>query len=143
VSPAGVDTAARRRVLAAVVARMPRPGRRSVVAVDGVDGAGKTTFADELAAVLAEDRSAGEVERASVDGFHHPRARRYAAGRTGETFWSDSYDYPDHRRYVEGQRIYLATCDPRGRADLLVDNRDLGAPRVVASRGNRSAAGGV
>lgn len=159
--------------------------------------------------------------RASVDGFHHPRAHRRAHGRTGETFWSGSYDYPalvrelvtpwrsgpgstyrvavhdvdsdraldlpsavvpagglllvdgiflqrdelrahwdlavfldvpftvsvsrmarrdgsaddpehhEQARYVEGQLIYLDTCDPRSRADVVVDNADLAHPRVI------------
>jgi uridine kinase len=62
------------------------------VAVDGVDGAGKTTFADELAGLLrAQGRS---VIRASVDGFHHTRAVRYRLGRTSpEGFYHDSYNY--------------------------------------------------
>lgn len=53
---------------------------------DGVDGAGKTTFADELAAVL---RAAGRtVLRASVDGFHGPQAHRHRRGRHAwEGFW--------------------------------------------------------
>ncbi|GMA16330.1 uridine kinase [Deinococcus metallilatus] len=75
-------------------ARPARPVLR--VAVDGVDGAGKTTFADELAEVLRErDRT---VIRASVDGFHAPRAVRYRLGRTSpEGFYRDSYDYPGLR----------------------------------------------
>ncbi len=49
------------------------------VAIDGVDGAGKTTFADELAQALT---AAGRVTiRATVDGFHHARAHRYRRGR--------------------------------------------------------------
>ncbi|MEV6711117.1 uridine kinase [Lentzea sp. NPDC051208] len=182
---------------------------RGLVAVDGVDGAGKTTFCDELAGVL---RSAGrEVVRASVDDFHHPRTIRWQRGKTSpEGFFLDSFDYPrfvDHlltpfaegrpfrrashdletdeyvdppaevaspdalllvdgiflhrdevvthwdfsvfldvgfavsvarmagrdgspsdpddprnRRYVEGQRLYLATCDPASRASLVVDH---------------------
>jgi len=66
------------------------------VAVDGVDGAGKTTFADELAEVLA---SAGRVTiRASVDGFHHHQARRYRRGRWAwEGFWLDAFDWDQLR----------------------------------------------
>lgn len=67
------------------------------VAVDGVDGAGKTTFADELAASL---RDLGrEVIRVSVDGFHHPRAVRYRLGRDSPAgFYRDSYDHAGLRR---------------------------------------------
>jgi uridine kinase len=62
------------------------------VAIDGVDGAGKTTFADELASVLRD--SGKEVIRASVDGFHHPRTVRYRQGRDSPVgFFHDSYDY--------------------------------------------------
>ena len=49
------------------------------MAVDGVDGAGKTVFAGELAATL-RSRGAPTVE-ASVDGFHHPREARHRRGR--------------------------------------------------------------
>ena len=65
----------------------------AMVAIDGVDGAGKTTFADELAAVLRADGK--PVIRATVDGFHNPRADRYRLGRSSpEGFYRDSYDYP-------------------------------------------------
>ncbi|MGW4210581.1 uridine kinase [Lentzea sp. NPDC004789] len=196
----------RTEVLAAVADRLPASG---LVAVDGVDGAGKTTFADALAEVL---RARGRtVVRASVDDFHHPRAIRWRRGRTSpEGFFLDSYDYerfaehllvpfaagqpfrrashdlssdayvdapfeivsepaillvdgiflhrdelvdhwdfsvflsvdfavsfarmavrdgcpsdpddPRNRRYVEGQRLYLAKCDPAGRAALVIDH---------------------
>jgi uridine kinase len=62
------------------------------VAIDGVDGAGKSMFGDELAQLLA---AAGRrVIRASVDSFHNPRALRYRLGRhSPEGFFRDSYDY--------------------------------------------------
>ena len=68
-------------------------GREVVrVGVDGVDGAGKTVFADELALVLRE--SGRTVIRASVDSFHSPRAVRYRQGRDSPRgFFEDSYDY--------------------------------------------------
>lgn len=75
------------------------PRGRIMIAVDGEDGAGKTTFADHLAEVFAEDGSA--VFRASVDGFHAPRAERYRRGRTSpEGFYLDSYDYSTFRRVL-------------------------------------------
>ena len=83
--------------LAAALVALPR-GRRAV-AVDGVDGAGKTVLARELAALVAQRR---EVHRVSVDGFHRLRARRYERGRTAETFYRDSYDHDAIRhRLVE------------------------------------------
>ncbi|HEX7302831.1 hypothetical protein [Lentzea sp.] len=32
-------------------------------------------------------------------------------------------DDPRNRRYVEGQRLYLAACDPARRAGLVLDHR--------------------
>jgi uridine kinase len=62
------------------------------VAIDGVDGAGKTVFGDKLGRRL--EASGAKVIRASVDGFHHPRTIRYRRGRhSPEGFYQDSYDY--------------------------------------------------
>ena len=77
--------------------RQHNRGGRVTVAVDGVDGAGKTVFADALAEVFAEDGSA--VFRASIDDFHRPRVERYARGRRSpEGYYRDSYDYATFRR---------------------------------------------
>ena len=76
-----------------------RPGERAVVAVDGPDGVGKTRMVGELLA-LAPLVAGRQVLSVSVDGFHHPRARRYAAGRDAESFYRDSYDYEALRREV-------------------------------------------
>lgn len=74
-------------------------GGRVIVGVDGTDGAGKTMFADGLAAVVAEDGSA--VFRATIDDFHRPRAERYARGRTDpEGYYRDSYDYATFQRVL-------------------------------------------
>lgn len=192
------------------------------VGVDGVDGAGKTIFADELANVL---RDAGKnVARVSIDGFHNPRTVRYRRGRSSpEGFWLDSYDYPrfiadvidpfspggdrryrsavrdvatdepadveptaapedavlivdgiflhrdelagcwdfsvflrvefdetfrrmalrdgcpadpgapENHRYLAGQQLYLAACDPESRADVVIDNTDPARPGSTAA----------
>jgi uridine kinase len=72
---------------------------RVMIAVDGIDGAGKTTFADALAEVFAEDGTA--VLRASIDDFHRPRAERYERGRRSpEGYYRDSYDYATFRRVL-------------------------------------------
>jgi len=215
---------ARLAVLREVAHRIADPrtlGRPVLVGIDGMDGAGKTTFADELAAELL--REGRTVVRISVDGFHRPRDERYRRGRhSPEGFWADSYDYdalrtqvlepfapggsrrfrravrdvatdtaldlprehgsdstvlvvdgiflhrdelaawwdfsvyldvdfaetfarmavrdgsppdpthPSNARYVEGQRHYLAACRPATRATVVVDNRDLPRPCIVA-----------
>ena len=74
-------------------------GGRIMIAVDGIDGAGKTAFADALAEVFAEDGSA--VFRASIDDFHRPRIERFARGRRSpEGYYRDSYDYATFRRVL-------------------------------------------
>jgi uridine kinase len=73
----------------AAIAR-PHPVR---VAIDGVDAAGKTTFGDELAPVLAT--RGRPVIRASIDGFHNPGAfRRRRGALSPEGYFHDSFNYP-------------------------------------------------
>jgi uridine kinase len=121
------------------------PGdRRVLVAVDGVDGAGKTTFADALLALLARP-----VVRASADDFLHRREVRYrldavlildglflhrpelrarwdlsilldvppevAAERQRERDGE-----PPRARYVRGQELYLAEAEPARHASLVL-----------------------
>ncbi len=198
-------------------------GHPLLTAVDGVDGAGKTTFANHLARAIA---AAGRpVVVVHEDDFLAPRAVRYRLGRDSpEGFFRDTYDLPallthildplrpggsrrirrrvfDHttdepidspseevdadavvlveglflhrdelverwdwsvfldvpfaesarrmaqrdgshpdpehpsmRRYVEGQRIYLARCDPRTRATVVLDHH--GARRAPGHHGH-------
>ena len=61
------------------------------VAIDGIDGAGKTSMADELVEPLTA--LGRPVIRASVDGFHRPRAERYRRGEASpEGYYRDSFD---------------------------------------------------
>ena len=81
------------------------------VGIDGVDGVGKTVFADMLARAIA---SRGRpVIRASVDSFHNTREIRYRRGRTSpEGFYLDSYNYAELYRVLldplapGGSRVY-------------------------------------
>jgi uridine kinase len=82
------------------------------VGIDGIDGAGKTMFADELADVL---RHRGRtVIRASVDGFHNLARVRYRQGRHSPVgYYRDSFDYERLRDVLlnplspNGSRRYL------------------------------------
>lgn len=76
-----------------------RPGERAVIAIDGVDGAGKSHLAAELAS-LAPHVAGREVHTVSIDGFHYPSAVRHAAGSGPESFYQDSYDYEAFRAGV-------------------------------------------
>src|ERR687887_2529237 len=76
--------------------RRPHPVR---VAIDGPDAAGKTTLTDELAARLRARQRV--VIRASIDGFHRPRAERYRRG--GESPHGDynhSFDFYSPRGHL-------------------------------------------
>jgi uridine kinase len=212
-------------MLAAVADAVTPTGADQVlrVGVDGVDGAGKTVFADEFAAELA--RRGMAALRASADGFHHPPAVRYRRGRSSpEGFFLDSYDYdsfirlllaplapggdrrivraiydvraerpvpqvaqvapvpgvlivddiflhrpelrrhwdysvflqvdftlsvarqarrdgtdpdpaaPANHRYIQGQRIYLRTCQPQRHASVVIDNTDLDGATITQRR---------
>ncbi len=182
-----------------------------MIAVDGVDGSGKTTFATRLASAV--ERAGRPAVVVHEDDFLAPREVRYRLGRDSpEGYFRDSYDlaalaervldplgpggdrrvrrrtfdhradapvdapveevpvdavvivegmflhrdgladrwawsvfldvpftetarrmahrdgshpdpeHPTMRRYVDGQRIYLATCRPRERATVVLDN---------------------
>ncbi len=91
-----------------------------------MDGAGKTIFADDLAAAV---RALGRpVVRVSLDDFHNVRQVRYRRGRESpDGFWEDSYDYARFRRDVldpfgaGGSRRYRpAAHDVRTDAELRV-----------------------
>ena len=101
---------------AAVAARNPE--RIVRVAIDGVDGAGKTTLADALAPlVTAQGRP---TIRASVDDFHHPQAVRYARGRySPDGFYLDSYDYAAFRESL------LDPLSPGGSGEYATRHFDL------------------
>jgi uridine kinase len=106
------------------------------VGIDGVDGAGKTHLADELACLCAQ--VGRRPIRASVDGFQNPRAIRYERGpRSPEGFYYDSYDYGQLRAALldplspGGSRKYrTAVFDHRLDAKVEIPER-LGTPGEI------------
>jgi ABC-type glutathione transport system ATPase component len=139
------DAVTRAEMLSEVAGLLPS---RGLVGVDGVDGAGKTTFCDGLAQVL---RSRGrEVVRASVDDFHHPRAIRWQRGRTSpEGFFLDSYDYERFagklRRVLTLMRDNLrrqAAQEPTGRACASFCCRRKPSRQITCRRGRPSKRSG-
>ncbi|MBO3662018.1 AAA family ATPase [Microbacterium stercoris] len=85
-------TLQRRELLDAVAARLRAqdPGHPLRIGIDGVCGSGKTTFGDELAALLAEGPR--PVIRLDSDGFHNERAVRYRQGRdSARGYYEDAY----------------------------------------------------
>ena len=92
-----------------------------LVGIDGIDGSGKSTFADEVATLL---RARGvPVVRSTVDSFHNPRSKRWARGRSSPV------------------GFYLDRAQPWSRADVVIDNNDIatGTPFVVEPGRSRAS----
>jgi len=109
--------------LASRIARvsLPHPLR---VAIDGRLAAGKTMLADELAACLSA--RGRPVIRTSIDGFHRPKAERYARGRTSpEGYYFDSRDLD------AVVRLLLAPLGPGGDRRYRTASFDLANDRPV------------
>jgi uridine kinase len=82
--------------------------RPVLVSIDGVDAAGKTIFAKQLAIEL--EKSGLNVIQSSIDGFHNPREIRYRRGReNSDGYYRDSFNY-------EALRYNL--LDPLKKGDL-------------------------
>lgn len=99
--PAGLDgnpnpvvTPVRSSVLAEVsrlIGARKQPDAPLLVCIDGIDGAGKSTFADEAGARLASDGH--QVVRSTIDSFHRERSARLRRGpRSGAGFYYDSHN---------------------------------------------------
>jgi uridine kinase len=124
-----------RRQLAEAIAaiRRPHPVR---VAIDGVDAAGKTSLAGELVEPL---RQRGRpVIRASMDGFHNPRAVRYRQGRLSpDGYYQDSFDLSALRS------LLLEPLGPAGSRHYRPAAFDVAADRPIAGDALEAPAGAV
>jgi uridine kinase len=122
------------RVARAVLA-LPTAGTLRV-GIDGVDGAGKTMFADELRDILVP--SGRSVIRAGVDAFHHPKPIRYRLGRhSPEGFYRDSYDY------ATLTRVLLDPLSPGGSGRFRRAIFDVDADVVVDAPDERATPGSI
>jgi len=72
-----------------------------LVGIDGVDGSGKTTFANTLVSHLVRVQENAKPYVVSIDNFHHPRDIRYRRGRDSPAgYFEDSFDYPSLQKLV-------------------------------------------
>jgi uridine kinase len=101
-----------------------RLGRPVRVAIDGRTASGKTTMADELAALMAEHGRS--VIRTSIDGFHRPRVERYARGRHS----AEGYYYYA-RDLAAIVALLLAPLGPGGDRQYRTASFDLDADRPL------------
>jgi uridine kinase len=63
-----------------------------LVAIDGIDCAGKTTFADDLEQFMTDQGF--KIIRASLDEFHNPKEFRHQRGKDSpEGYYLDSFNY--------------------------------------------------
>ena len=111
------------RIAARIAAlRLGHPVR---VAVDGRTAAGKTTFGGGLARAV---RRAGRPALSlGIDGFHAPRAVRYARGRTSpEGYYHDARDLGAVRARL------LEPLGPGGHRRIVRETFDLAADRALA-----------
>ncbi|MEZ4753659.1 MAG: uridine kinase [Bdellovibrionota bacterium] len=95
------------------------------IGIDGVDGSGKTNFADSLADYI---HSKGRhVIRSSTDHFHNPRETRYQLGKSSpEGFFKDSFNLNKIKEYVldplsQNGSLYYKTAHFDHRTDGKVD----------------------
>jgi uridine kinase len=123
--------------LGAAVTTVSRQHQRVVVAIDGPDGAGKTTLADELAGRLSIP-----TVRTSIDGFHQARELRYQRGElSAPGYYLDSFDYPTLldeclQPFLRGaSRLRTVAYDHRGDFARSVDEVTVPAAAVLVIDG--------
>jgi uridine kinase len=81
------------------LAAVHAPGRLTRIGIDGVDGAGKTRLAEELADELTARRR--PAVRVTLDQFELPAAERYVRGELSpEGYYLDSFDLLSFRACV-------------------------------------------
>jgi uridine kinase len=106
------------------------------VAIDGRGASGKTVLADELASTITARKSGMEILRASVDGFHHSRERRYRQGEYSATgYYEDAYDYQtliEHLLAPLSGTIFPVLCRQVSH-DVRTDMVDTAAPISVSA----------
>jgi uridine kinase len=119
-------TRQRARVLNLIARRLlaRQSGHPLRVGVDGICGAGKSTFARELRAVLSEEGR--PVVLVDSDGFHHARERRHRQGRdSARGYYEDAYDFDSLIDKV------LRPLGPGGSGQYAVRVHDLTSDSVV------------
>ena len=106
------------------------------IAIDGRTASGKTTLADELAGVLGD--TGREVIRTSIDGFHRPKAERYARGRHS----AEGY-YHDARDLTAINALLLFPLGPGGDRRYRTASFDLDSDRPVEQAPQVAAANAI
>jgi uridine kinase len=122
-------------ILADMIARISL-GRPVRVAIDGRTASGKTTLSDELAALL--EKGGRPTIRTSIDGFHRPKAERYARGR----FSAEGY-YHDARDLLAIRKLLLDPLGPEGNLLYRTASFDLDLDRPVEQEPQQAPADAI
>jgi uridine kinase len=118
----GIHALGRAHALDAVLAATSTPGRPVLVAVDGVDGSGKTTFATDLA--LAFEHSGRSVVVVHLDDFHQSRELRHRQGWDSPIgYVEDTTDLAAFRRCVLDPLDPFEAAGPRAITPKAFDHR--------------------
>jgi uridine kinase len=117
-------------------------GQPLKVAIDGRCGAGKSVLAAEFGTLI--NSQGFQVLPLSIDGFHHPRERRYRQGEhSPQGYYEDAYDYEavvDTLRkpssgilIFDGIFLYRRELNPYWDFRVLLDvDRDTSLSRAIA-----------
>ncbi len=80
-----------RKLSEAIISLQKQKDKPLRIAVNGIEGTGKTTFVEAFCAYLQE--MALEAIHISIDGFHYNKKHRYQQGRnSAKGYYEDSYD---------------------------------------------------
>lgn len=127
-------------VFAEIVAATPALDRPALIAVDGVDGSGKTTFASRL--ISAYHDAGRRTVVVHADDFLNPRKVRYRLGRASPLgFFLDSVDLAALRQKVidpvraDGETIVVEHFDHSADCPLATDPVGIDANTVVIVEG--------
>ena len=102
--------------------------RRALIAIDGVDGSGKSTFA----AAIARQVTGRPVVLIHVDNFLNPSAIRHRLGRISpQGFFADTYDYAALGRLV------LQPLGPTGTGIISLKSFDSARDAVAPSQSEK------
>lgn len=109
------------------------PNERALIAIDGVDGVGKTHVSQELAR-LAVSLGGRPIARVSIDGFHLPKADRLKAGLGPQGFFRGSYRYDTFRECVV-EPVWAGDPMTPGVWDVALDEPVAASKVLVPSNG--------
>lgn len=108
--------------------RQSNKGQHLLVGIDGVDGAGKTTFAGKLLEALNLKVDSKCTQLVSIDDFHNVREVRHKQGKESPLgFFEDSFDYESLK-----DRVLIPIRDSNGAlVSIIPGSHDLNSDLLI------------